>query len=185
VYCFRLAFTMSSRTLLGLAEAQFFLQDKGQRRVWLKSSRADDERLCDAINLVVRGKGYTTEDEAALEGERWRDVISRAFARVHLAADFGDRMVFGVVTKGRRGVALRAGGSPSAARPAWCQTFEVQPGLRFVASNAEACRRPSEERKRQVLAQAARLEDPLRVLSGWPLTCTAAHSSSRQPMHGF
>src|SRR3954471_21799151 len=99
MYCFRLPFTMSSRTLLGLTEAQFFLQDEGQRRVWLKSSGADNERLCDATNLVARGEGYATEDEAALEGERWRDVISRAFARVHVAADFGDRMAFGMLTK--------------------------------------------------------------------------------------
>jgi hypothetical protein len=80
---------MPSRMLLGLTETQFFLQDEGKRRVWLKSGRVDGQRLRDATNLVVRGEGYATEDEAARDGERWRDVISRALARVHLAADFG------------------------------------------------------------------------------------------------
>jgi hypothetical protein len=73
-------------------------EDNGERRVWLKSSAADGERLCDATNLVIRGEGYANEEEAAREGERWRDVISRALARVHLAADFGDRKPFGTLT---------------------------------------------------------------------------------------
>lgn len=40
--------------------------------------------------------------------------------------------------------------------------FVDQPGLRFVASNAEGCKRPSEERNRLVLTEAARLHDPLK-----------------------
>ncbi len=89
MYCFRLPFAMPSGALLGLTEEQFCLQDDDERRVWLKSTAAEGERLCDATKLVIRGEGYANEEDAAREGERWRDVLSRAFARVHLAADFG------------------------------------------------------------------------------------------------
>jgi hypothetical protein len=122
--------------------------------------------LCDATNLVVRGEGYASEDEAAQEGERWRDVISRAFARVHLAADFGDRKPFGTLTKAGEAWFAEQVGHPVMGdrvmgdRPG-VTVFEDQPGLRFVASNAEACKRPSEDRNRLVLTHAARLHDPL------------------------
>lgn len=161
VYCFRLPFTMSSRTPLGLTETQFFLQDDGERRVWLKSAGHDDQRLCDATNLVVRGEGYATDDEADREGERWRDVISRAFARVHLAADFGDRKPFGTLSEAGEAWYSEQMGHPVLGGQPGVTVFEDQPGLRFVAINAELCKRPSEERNRLVPAQAAKLRDPL------------------------
>jgi hypothetical protein len=40
--------------------------------------------------------------------------------------------------------------------------FEDQSGLRFVASNAEGCKRPSREWNRLVLTQAVGLHDPLK-----------------------
>jgi hypothetical protein len=153
---------MPSRTLLGLTETQFFLQDEGERRVWLKSSGVDGQRLCDASNLVVRGEGYATENEAAQEGERWRDVISRAFARVHLAVDFGDRKPFGTLTEAGEAWYSEQLGHPVLGDRPGVTVFEDQPGLRFVASNAEVCKRPSEERNRLVLTQAARLREPLK-----------------------
>jgi len=162
VYCFRLPFTMPSRTLLGLTEEQFFLQDSGGRRVWLKSTAADGERLYDATNLVLRGAGYANEEEAAREGERWRDVITRAFARVHLAADFGDRRPFGTLTKDGEAWFSEQVGHPVLGDLPGVQGFVDQPGLRCVASNAEGCKRPSEERNRLVLTEAARLNEPLK-----------------------
>ena len=161
MYCFRLPFTMPSRTLLGLTETQFFLQDEGERRIWLRSSGVEDQRLCDATNLVVRGEGYATEDEAAQEGERWRDVISRAFARVHLAADFGNRKPFGTLNKAGEAWFSEQVGHPVLGDRSGVTVFEDRPGLRFVASNAEGCKRPSEDRNRLVLTHAARLHDPL------------------------
>ncbi len=162
MYCFRLPFTMPGRTLLGLTEEQFFLQDDGERRVWLKSSAANGERLCDATGLVIRGEGYANDEDAAQEGARWRDVISRAFARVHLAADFGDRKPFATLTKAGEAWCSEQMGHPVLGDRPGVTVFVDQPGLRFVASHAEACKRPSEEQNRLVLAAAARLNDPLK-----------------------
>ena len=161
MYCFRLPFTMPSRTLLGLTEEQF-LQDNYAGRVWLKSSAADGERLCDATNLVIRGEGYANEEEAARAGERWRDVFSRAFARVHLAADFGDRKPFGTLTEAGEAWYSEQLRHPVLGDQPGVTVFVDQPGLRFVASDAEVCKRPSEARSRLVLKEAARLSDPLK-----------------------
>ncbi|MGJ5789802.1 hypothetical protein [Streptomyces griseorubiginosus] len=153
---------MPSQTLLGLTENQFSLQDEGERQVWLKPFGDADQRLCDATDLVIRGAGYATEDEAAREGERWRDVISRAFARVHLAADFGDRQPVNMVTKAGEKFFSHLMGHPVLAHLSGVTVFEDQPGLRFLgAPSVKGCKRPSEERNRLVFEQAARLHDPL------------------------
>ena len=161
MFCFRLPFTMPSRARLGLTETRFFLHDDGQQRVWLKSSAADDQRLCDATSIVARGEGYTTENEAEEEGERWRDVISRAFARFHVAADFGDRMPTGTLTKAGEGWYSERFGHPVLGDRPGVTVFEDQPGLRFIGSKIDICKRPSEERSRLVLGQAAQFAEPL------------------------
>lgn len=117
--------------------------------------------MCDATDLVVRGEGYATEDEAAREGERWRDVISRAFARVHLAGDFGDRKPFGNLTKAGEAWHSEKRGYPVLGDRPGVMVFKDQLGLRLLASNIEGCKRPPEERNRLVLTQAAGLHDPL------------------------
>lgn len=153
---------MPSQTRLGLTEIQYFVQNEEMRQVWLKSSEGDDERLCDATSLVIRGEGYATEGEAAREGERWRDVISRAFARVHLAADFGDRNPVNMLTKAGEEWFSEIFGHPVLGHVPGVTVFEDQPGLRFVsAPRIDVCKRPSEERNRLVLTQAAQINDPL------------------------
>ncbi|MGW9032685.1 hypothetical protein ACWGQ5_53880 [Streptomyces sp. NPDC055722] len=118
--------------------------------------------MCDATNLVIRGEGYATQNDAAREGERWRDVISRAFARVHLAADFGDRQPVNALTKAGEAWLAERVGHPVLGHLPGVTVFEDQPGLRFVAAPSLAgCKRPSEERNRLVLTQAAQLHDPL------------------------
>jgi hypothetical protein len=152
---------MPAGALLGLTGTQFFLQNNAERRVWLTAAEVDEQRLCDATKLVVRGESYTTEAEAAREGERWRDVISRAFARVHLPADFGDRKSSGTLTTAGAAWFSEQMGHPVLGDRPGVTVFEDEPGLRFVALNADVRRLPSEERNRLVLTQAAGLHDPL------------------------
>ncbi|NGN68577.1 hypothetical protein G5C51_32360 [Streptomyces sp. A7024] len=153
---------MPSRTLLGLTETEFSLLNEGERRVWLKPSGIEDQRLCDATKLVLLGEGYATQDEAALESDRWRDVISRAFARFHLAADFGDRKPSGILTRAGEAWLSERVGHPVLGDWPGVTVFEDQPGLRFVTMpTLEGCKRPPEERNRLVLTQAAQLHDPL------------------------
>ena len=104
--------------------------------------------------------GYVNEEEAAQERGRWRDVITRTFARVH--PDFGDRRPFGTLTKDGEAWFSEQVGHPVLGDRPGVQVFVDQPGLRFVASNAEGCKRPSEERNRLVLTDAARLNEPLK-----------------------
>ncbi len=87
-YCFRVRLKMSELSLLDLPGSTHNLRADGLTRVWLAS--VDTEQpLRDAADIVIRGEGFVSEHEAAQRGERWRDIVSRALARLHLAADFG------------------------------------------------------------------------------------------------
>ncbi len=78
-YCFRVPFRMSERALLDIEEALFELMSDAPVRVWLAST-VKNESLRDAASIVIRGEGYISESAASEEGERWRDVVSRALA---------------------------------------------------------------------------------------------------------
>lgn len=158
---FRLPFTMSSRALLGLPDQELILESDGTRTVLLRSTADARRQLRDATTLVVLGEGYSTKEEADIAGNRWRDAVSRAFARLHLAADFGDRKPFATLSE--EGVArwTERLGHPVLGDQPGVTVYEDRPGLRFMAVNAEGCMRPSEERCRITLETAALLDDPL------------------------
>ncbi|MFI0999273.1 hypothetical protein ACIP10_23025 [Streptomyces galbus] len=89
-------------------------------------------------------------------------MITRALARVHLAADFGDRQPVNTLTKAGEKWLSGLLGHPVSANLPGVTVFEDQPDLRFVAApSLEGTKRPSEERNRLVFIQAARLHDPL------------------------
>lgn len=161
VFCFRIPFTMPRQRLLGLPEDRFSLHDDGEHRVWLRSSAIEAPPLSEATNLVIRGEGYASKTQAAVEGEMWRDVISRAFARLHLAADFGDRLPFASLTEAGEAWLSARHGSPVLADRPGVTVFEDQPGLRFVSSRADARVRAGEDSSRQALSRSAQLQERL------------------------
>lgn len=161
LYSFRLPFRLPRRARLGLTAEQFFLEHTGERRVWLRGRDNESQPLCEATSVVLRGEGYESEAEAAREGERWRDVVSRAQARAHLAADFGDRMPYGMLSEAGEAEFALQFGHPVLGEAPGVTVFVDQPGLRFVAVHAEGCLRPAEERNRDILEQAAQSADSM------------------------
>ncbi len=123
-------------------------------RVWLAAVEPD-RLLRDALQVVIRGEGYESEDTALEAAERWRDVVSRALARVHLGADFGERMAYGQLTEsGERWYAAQFGHYPVMSDVPGVTVFPSNPDLRFVRSHVEICRRPSPEQSVAVFGAA-------------------------------
>lgn len=161
MYCFRLPFTLSKRCKLGIADDRVDLLDDGGRHVWLASSNPGGGPLSEATELVVRGEGYDSHEQAGEDGERWRDVVSRAFARVGLAADFADRKAYGMFFKvGERLLSERAGHPVLGVRPG-VTTFEYHPKIAFYSVTGEVSKVPSEEVTRWALHHAAELDERL------------------------
>jgi hypothetical protein len=159
MYCFRVPFTMSDGSLLGIEDTRFYLVEDDSRRVWLTST-VEEQPLSESTSLVIRGEGFDDEASAAQSGEQWRDVVSRAFARVHLAADFGDRKPFGSLTLDGERMLSEQMGRPVRGDIPGVSAFECIPGTVFVRSEARGCRRPSAEQSRAVLAASAEAMQP-------------------------
>lgn len=89
-YAFRIRFAVSPRSGLTDPAERIVLWRRG-RRVVLLESATRDEPLESSREWVVKGWGYLDEHAAAEAGVQWRSILETAFAKVRLAADFGDR----------------------------------------------------------------------------------------------
>jgi hypothetical protein len=58
-----------------------------------RDSASQDEplQLSKARSVVLRGSGYSSEDEAIAAGKIWRGRLMKSFSALKLGADFGDR----------------------------------------------------------------------------------------------
>lgn len=159
-YCFRVPFRMSPRSLLDLPEPAHDLEVRDGVRVWLSAVEPHGP-LRDALRIVIHGEGYASGSSALEAGERWRDIVCRALARVHLCADLGERMAYGRLTEeGERWYATQIG-HPVRSDVPGVTVFPCDPDMRFVRSQAEGCRRPSPERSAAVFGAAALLDSRL------------------------
>ncbi|MFF3641947.1 hypothetical protein [Streptomyces sp. NPDC002564] len=145
-----------------MENVQLVLHDEEQLRVSLNSAEKG-QNLYDAAKIVLRGDGYATQEDAARDGGRWRDVVSRAFALMHLAADFSDQDPSGVsVSIGQVVFSEHLRRHLMADFPG-ITVFEDQSGLLLAtAGELSGCVRPSSEKCRSVLFQAERLHEPLK-----------------------
>jgi hypothetical protein len=94
--CFRWKIILPATKRLGIDTSDHTLYERDAQRVWLgalnfKKSSDEREPLAETTEIVLRGSGYATEDEAVATAYRWRTVLELAFARRNIQADFGDR----------------------------------------------------------------------------------------------
>lgn len=125
------------------------------------ASTDPDRLLRDAVQIVIRGEGFGTEGGAHSAGERWRDVVCRSLARLHLGADFGERRAYGQLTEAGEQWAAAEFGHPVRSDIPGVTVFPCEPALKFVRSEAEGCRRPSAGQSEAVFAAAAEDAAPL------------------------
>jgi hypothetical protein len=61
--------------------------------------RAGGSALRDEKELLLTGRSYQSQSEAAHSARRWQGLLQKAFARVNIGADFGSRAPEGGLTK--------------------------------------------------------------------------------------
>jgi hypothetical protein len=157
-YGFRVPFRMAPRSLLDLPEPSHDLEVEDGIRVWLAAVEPSGP-LRDALRLSIRGEGYESESSAHEAGERWRDIVCRGLARLHLAADFEERAsgVGGLTEVGEQWYAEQLGHPVKSDVPG-VTTFRSDPGLKFVLTRADGCRRPSPQQSASVFDAAASMD---------------------------
>lgn len=71
---------------------EFLLVEDDEEAVWIRSVGGGP--IGETEWLTVRGARYRSHAAAIEAGERWRDVLERALAGLHVPADFGERKAF-------------------------------------------------------------------------------------------
>ena len=79
-YCFRWKIILPPGKRLGIDASEHTLFERDAERVWLgaltfKEYPDERELLVETTEIVLRGSGYATEDEATATAHRWRTVL--------------------------------------------------------------------------------------------------------------
>jgi hypothetical protein len=82
----------SSTKRLGIDSSEHTLCERDAERVWLaalnvKKDSDEPVLLAKTTEIVLRGSGYATGDEATTAAHRWRMVLELAFARRNIQAE--------------------------------------------------------------------------------------------------
>lgn len=131
----RMAWDFRVRTTLGVplrisspeAELEIFRQE--DVRVVIHSSDPGLS-LAETRDLVIRGSGYRTEDDARRAGERWCGHVMVGFASLVIGADFGDREPESATTEA--GLKLLSASDPG------FQYFDDSPGVHVFMTDPPA-----------------------------------------------
>jgi hypothetical protein len=98
-YSFRIRIKLPQRLRIGIESDRWALTPKGTLPEISLRSKNQGTAISASADLVFRGDGYQSEEQAHSAAEELRDVIIMAFARMRIGADFGDRAPKGWVTE--------------------------------------------------------------------------------------
>ncbi len=98
-WCFRIRFRMGLSVKLDITEARWVLTAPDESPVVSLKSQVAGQALSEAEHLLLSACGYPTQETAWSDAVRWRSVVQRAFARLGVGADFGDRAPKGAFTE--------------------------------------------------------------------------------------
>jgi hypothetical protein len=76
--------------MLSSPEAELAFRDPDSKTVVLKTAEGN-KPLNEAKHVALLGRPFDTAEEATAAAERWVGRLQKAFARLNVAADFGDR----------------------------------------------------------------------------------------------
>ena len=96
-YCVRVRVRLGDRVRIASGEQEIAIGVESDKAVVLQSSPASLP-LSEAQHVALIVKPYESETEAAEAAAHWRAILPRAFARINIGADFGDRAATGAAT---------------------------------------------------------------------------------------
>lgn len=125
-----------ARVRLHSAEHQRLLPSDREEEITLRAIGEGGE-IKEATDLALHGRAYQTENDAAEAAARWRGLLQKAFARVNLGADFGDRAPTGALTDhGRKWMQEQFGVARVLDNVHGTLVYECEPTPRFVGMSA-------------------------------------------------
>lgn len=89
-FMFRVTFSVGRTTRIDSPAQELVLEEDGGTRVYLRSI-VPDQPVDQAVELALRGEGYSSETVAAEEGARWVDALQLGMIAEFMAVDFDER----------------------------------------------------------------------------------------------
>lgn len=161
-YSFRIRFKLPDRLRIGIDSDKLLLTPLDSIPEITLCSKKQGSPIKDTKEIILRGDGYSSEEEARIEGEQLRDVLISALARLRIGADFGDRAPKGWVTDAGLQMLDQQTGKRVLNDVHGLMTFETEPSPQFVSLQAEADITKGQEKFVQVLRLAFELRTKLR-----------------------
>ncbi len=154
-FCARIRFILGTRLSINEPGNELVLADNGEDVRLLPS--APNQRICDARHLALVARGYATEAEAWEAGDRWRSALQKAFARLNIGANFGDRAATGAATKHFLEMLKEQHGCPVLNDVHGLMVFECHPWPKFFRTQATGVVGHLGDRVPRMVMEAARL----------------------------
>ena len=151
-YCARVRFRLGARVRIETDALDLSLAD-GEQQVVLESSPSG-QSIREAKQLVCLVRPFASAREAQEAGMRWRATLEKAFARMNIAADFGDRAATGGATAYGLAALERQYGARVLNDVHGVMVFDCEPWPRFVRSEASGVVGKPAERLLRVVSAA-------------------------------
>lgn len=150
-YGFRIRFRLPDWVrLAGIGEVTWELASG----VWM-CSLSQDQPIKEASALALRGEGAWSAEEATHLGERWRDALETAFARLGVGADFGELGPRSYWSEAGIRLLEQASGSRVLNDEPGLSVFTLHPPPTFVpAGSAKGTRSPNEAETKAAITLA-------------------------------
>lgn len=97
-YCFRTRFILAPTSRLEISETELALTEASESETVALASAEKPKLISETTNIVLRGSEYPSKEAATAAANAWRSALQLAFARLRIAADFGDRAPGGGLT---------------------------------------------------------------------------------------
>ena len=89
--CFRIRFRLGRGMAIASSADRLILDDPVEGKEISLKPTGEGVLLSDTSDLVLLGRPFDTEDEAAEAARRWKGILQKSFCRVNIGADFGER----------------------------------------------------------------------------------------------
>jgi hypothetical protein len=132
----------------------------GGQRIVLASQGASIP-IWDSRVLIIRGSGFETAEAAEAAAANYRDMLTRAFACLRIAVDFGDRAAKGGFTQSYTDAVSEATGGRLLNDVHGTMVFETEPPPSFISTGPFTVQLPAQpDRLRKALSEAAKAPPP-------------------------
>ena len=139
-FSFRIRFVRSPRHTLNIESTQLELNVKGSPSPIILCSKSEGKAIQESNELILKGSGWASEDEAENAGKKYTDALVFSLACLRVGADFGVRAPKSVITNYGLAMFENLSGRRMLKDVQGTMIYETNPPPLFLSTKAEFLR---------------------------------------------